>query len=162
MKINRPVQFSSVQSLSHVRFCATPWTLTPWKHARASGPSPTPRVYLNSFYWVRDAMKPSHPLSSPFPSAFHLSQHHGLFQWVSSLHQVAKVLEFQHQHQSFQWTLRTDFLWVGQIGYPWCSSNSQESSPTSQLKSINSSVLRYLYSSTVTSIHGYWKNHSFD
>ena len=52
-------------------------------------------------HWVSDAMQPSHPLSSPSPPAFNLSQHQGLFQWVSSSHQVAKILEFQFQHQSF-------------------------------------------------------------
>ena len=51
---------------------------------------------------VADAIQPSHPLSSPSPPAFNLSQHQGLFQWVSSSHEVAKVLEFQLQHQSFQ------------------------------------------------------------
>ena len=61
-------------------------------------------------HWVGDAIQPSYYLSSPFPPAFNLSQHQGLFQWVSSLHQVAKVLEFQLQHQSFQWIFRTDFL----------------------------------------------------
>ena len=61
-------------------------------------------------HWVGDAIQPSHPLSSPSPPALNLSQHQGLFQWVSSLHQVAKVLEFQLQPQSFQWTLRTDLL----------------------------------------------------
>ena len=54
-------------------------------------------------HWVGDAIQPSYPLSSPSPPAFNLSQHQGLFQWVSSLHQVAKVLEFQLQHPSFQW-----------------------------------------------------------
>ena len=48
--------------------------------------------------WVGDAIQPSHPLPSPSPSAFNLYQHQGIFQWVSSLHQVAKVLEFQLQH----------------------------------------------------------------
>ena len=61
-------------------------------------------------HWVNNAIQPSHPLPSPSPPAFHLSQHQDLFKWVSSLHQVAKVLEFQLQHQSFQWVLRTDFL----------------------------------------------------
>ena len=61
-------------------------------------------------HWVGDAIQPSHPLSSPSPPAFNLSQHQGLFKWVSSSHQVAKVLEFQLQHQSFQWIFRTDFL----------------------------------------------------
>ena len=59
---------------------------------------------------VGDCIQPSCPLSSPSPPAFSLSQHQGLFQWVSSLHQVAKVLEFELQHQSFQWIFRTDFL----------------------------------------------------
>ena len=59
---------------------------------------------------VGDAIQPSHPLSTPFPPAFSLSQHQGLFQWVSSLHQVAKVLELQLQHWSFQWIFRIDWL----------------------------------------------------
>ena len=61
-------------------------------------------------HWVGDAIQPSHPLLSPSLPALNLSQHQGLFKWVSSLHQVAKVLEFQPQHQSFQWTPRTDLL----------------------------------------------------
>ena len=64
---------------------------------------------------VSDAIQPSHPLTSPSLPTFSLSQHQGLFQWVSSLHQVAKVLEFQLQHQSFQWILRTDFLQDGLV-----------------------------------------------
>ena len=59
---------------------------------------------------VSDAIQPSHPLSSPSPPALNPSQHQGLFKWVRSLHQVAKVLEFQLQLQSFQWTPRTDLL----------------------------------------------------
>ena len=61
-------------------------------------------------HWVSDAIQPSCPLSSPSPAAFNLSQDQGLFQWVSSSHQVAEVLGFQLQHQSFQWIFRTDFL----------------------------------------------------
>ena len=61
-------------------------------------------------HWVSDAIQPSHLLLSPSPPALNPSQHQGLFKWVSSLHQVAKVLEFQLQHQSFQWTPRTDLL----------------------------------------------------
>ena len=71
-------------------------------------PSPTPRTY-SYVRWVSDAIQPSHPLSSPSP-AFSLSQHHGHFQWVSSSHQVAKVLELQLQQQSCQWIFRVDFL----------------------------------------------------
>ena len=55
-------------------------------------------------HWVGDAIQPSHPLLSPSPPTFNLSQHQGLFKWVSYLHLVAKVLEFQLQHQSFQWS----------------------------------------------------------
>ena len=61
-------------------------------------------------HWVGDAIQLSHPLSSPSPLTFNLSQHQGLFKGVSSWHQVAKVLEFQIQQQSFQWIFRTDFL----------------------------------------------------
>ena len=61
-------------------------------------------------HWVSDAIKPPHPLLSPSLPAPNLSQYHGLFKWVSSSHQVAKVLEFQIWHQSFQWTPRTYFL----------------------------------------------------
>ena len=76
--------------------------------------------------WVGDAIQPSHPLSSPSPPALNLSQHQAVFQWDSSSHQVAKVLELQHQ--SFQWIFRTDFL------YDWlvwsCSPrDTLESSP---------------------------------
>ena len=60
---------------------------------------------------VSDAIQPSHLLSSPSSPAFSLSQHQGLFQWVSSSHQVAKVLELQLQHQPFQWIFRIDFLY---------------------------------------------------
>ena len=61
-------------------------------------------------HWVGDAIQPSHPVLSSSPPAFNLSQHQGLLKWVSSSHQVAKVLEFQLQHQSFQWIFRIDFL----------------------------------------------------
>ena len=60
--------------------------------------------------WVCDAIQPSHPLSSPSPPTNNPSQHQGLFKWVNSSHQVGKVLEFQFQHQSFQWIFRNDFL----------------------------------------------------
>ena len=91
-----------------------------------------------------------------------VSRHQGLSQWVSSLHKVAKVLELQLQHQFFQWMFRTDFLWDGLVGSPCSPRDSQESSPTPQFKSINSSVLIFLYSLTLISIHDHWKNHSFD
>ena len=106
---------------------------------------------------VGDAIQPSHPLSSPSPPAPNPSQHQGLFQWVSASHEVAKVLEFQLQHQSFQWTPRTDLLWNGLVGSPCSPRDSQESSPTPQFKSINSLVLSFLHNPTLTSIHDHWK-----
>ena len=83
-------------------------------------------------HWVGDAIQPSHPLSSPSRPAPNPSQHQGLFQWVNTSHEVAKVLEFQLQHQSFQWTPRTDFLQDGLVGSPCSPRDSQESSPTSK------------------------------
>ena len=77
---------------------------------------------------VGDAIQPSHPLLSLSPSAFNLSQHQGLFQWVSSSHQVAKVFELQHQ--SFQWILSVDFLYDWLVWTPCSPRDSQESSPT--------------------------------
>ena len=85
-----------------------------------------PEFAQTHIHWVSDAIQRSHPLSSPSPPALNLSQYQGLFKWVSSLHQVAKVLEFQLQHQTFQETLK--------------------SSPTPQFKSINSLALSFLYS----------------
>ena len=69
-----------------------------------------PELAQTHVHPVSDTIPPSHPLSSPSHPALNLSQHQGLFQWVSSSHQVARVLEFQFQHQSFQWIFRTDFL----------------------------------------------------
>ena len=106
-------------------------------------------------HWVGDAIQPSHPLSSPSPPALNLSQHQNLFKWVSSSHQVAKVFEFQLQHQSFQWTPRTDLLKDGPVGSPCSPRDSQQLSSTPQFKSINSLALSFLYSPTITSIHDY-------
>ena len=111
---------------------------------------------------VGDAIQPSHPLLSPSPPVFNLSQHQGLFHWVNSSHQVAKVLEFQLQHQSFQWIFSTDFLKEWLVWSPWSPGDTQESFPPPQFRSINSLALSFLYNPTLTSIHDYWKNHSFD
>ena len=74
---------------------------------------------------------------------------------------MAKVLELQLQHQSFQWIFRVDFLWDGLVWSPCCPRDSQESS-TPQLEIISSLMLSLLYGPTLTSIYDYWKNHSFD
>ena len=113
-------------------------------------------------HWACDAIQPSYPLSSPSPPAFNISQHQGLFRWLDSSHQVAKELELQFQHQSFQWVVRVDFLWDWLVWFPCCPRKSRMSSLAPQLESISSSVLSLLYGPTLTSIHNYWKNHSFD
>ena len=99
-----PVQFSSVQSLSCVQLFVTPWITE-----RQASLSITNSQSLLKLMLIKSVM-PSHPLSSPSPPALNPSQHQGLFQWVNSSHEVAKVLEFQLQDQSFQWTPRTDLL----------------------------------------------------
>ena len=73
-----------------------------------------------------------------------------------------KLLVFQLQNQSFQWIFRTDCLQEGLVGSPCSPRDSQEYSLTPQFRSINSSLLSFLYSPTLTSIHDHWKNHSFD
>ena len=95
-------------------------------------------------HWVEDAIQPFHPLSPPSPLAINLSQHQGLFQWVSSSPQVGKVLEVQLQHQYFQWIFRIDLFKDGLVGSPCSPRASQETSPTPQFKSINSSALSLL------------------
>ena len=95
--------FSSVQSLSCVWLSVTPWTAA----HQASLFITNYQSLLKLIHHVDDTIQPSHPLSFPSPPTFNLSQHQGLFQRVNSSHQV---LEFQLQHQSFQWIFRTNFL----------------------------------------------------
>ena len=99
----------SVQLLSRIRLFATPWTAV-----RQASLSITNCWNLPKPMSTESVMPSNHliPLSSPSAPALNLSQHQGLFKWVSSSRQVAKVLEFQLQHQSFQWTPRTDLLTV--------------------------------------------------
>ena len=99
--------FSSLLQISHSVMSSS---LQPHglQHTRPSCPSPIPGVYPNSCPLSQWCDQPSHLLSSPSPPAFNFSQHQGLFKWISSSHQVTKGLEFQLQHQSFQWTPRTD------------------------------------------------------
>ena len=99
------VQFSSVAQLC-------PTLGHPMNHSTPGLPvhHQLPESTQTHVHRVSDAIQPSHPLSSPSPLAPNPSQHQSLFKWVSSLHQVAKVLEFQLQDQFFQWTPGTDFL----------------------------------------------------
>ena len=110
--------FSSVQS--HPALCYPMYRTTPGLpvHHQLLEFTQTP------VHWVGDAIQPRQPLSSPSPPAPNPSQHQSLFQWVSSSHEVVKVLEFQLQHQSFQWTPRTDLLLDGLVGLPFVFRNS--------------------------------------
>ena len=131
------------------------------QHARTPYQSPTLRVYPNSCPLNRW----SHPTISSFvvpfscPQSFPASGSFPMSQLFSS---GGQVLEFQLQHQSYQWTPRTDLLSDGLVGSPRSPRDSQESYPTPQFESINSSALVFLYSPTLTSIHDHWKNHSLD
>ena len=103
--------FSSVQSLSHVWLFETSWIVAHQAslsitNSRCSTPGLPVHHQLQEFtqthvHWISDAIQPSHPLLSPSPPAPNPSQHQGFFQWVNSWNEVAKVLEFQLQHQSF-------------------------------------------------------------
>ena len=119
-------------------------------------------VHSDAAHRVSGAIQPSHPLSSPSPPAPNPSQHQSVFQWVISSHEVAKVLEFQLQHHSLQRNPRADLLQNGLGGSPCSPRDSQESFPTPQFKSINSSALSLLHSPALTSIHDHRKNHSLD
>ena len=99
--------FSSVQFSSVTQSCPTLWDSStagfPVYHQ-------LPKLAQTHVHPVGDAIQPSHSLSSPSPPAVNLSQCQGLFKWVSSSNQEAKVMEFQLQHQPFQWTPRSDLL----------------------------------------------------
>ena len=116
----RRLQFNSVAqsypTLCNLMDCSTPGLPVHHQHLE-----PT-QIHIHC---VSDAIQLSHPLSSPSPPAFNLSQHQGIFQWVNSLNQVAKWLEFQLQHQSFQWIFRTDLLYDGLVGSPCSPRDSQ-------------------------------------
>ena len=148
-------QFSSVQLLSHVWLFATPWITAHQASITISwsslGLMPIESVMPSSHLILCRPLlllPPIHPSLS-------------LFQWVSSSHEVAKVLEFQLQHHFFQRTPRADLLQNGLVGSPCSLRDPQESSNTT-VKSINSSALSFLHSPTLTSIHDHWKNHSLD
>ena len=104
------LQFMTVQLSSVTQSCPTFWDPMNCSTPGLPVHHQVPEFTQTHVHWVGDAIQPSYPLLSPSPPALSLSQHRGLFQWVSSLHQVAKVLEFQLQHQSFQWIPRTDLL----------------------------------------------------
>ena len=148
------VQFSSVAqlcpTLCNPRDCSTPGF--PVHHQ-------LPELAQTCVHRVGDAIQTSHPLSSPSPPALNLSQHQGLFQWVNSSHRWPNYWSFSFSTSNEYSRLisfridRLDLLAV---------QGTLKSLLTPQFKSINSLTLSFLYSPTLTSIHDYWKNHSFD
>ena len=136
MEFRKTVTVTLYQSVSSVQFSQScPTLCDPMNHS-----TPGLLVYhqlleftQTQVHRVGDAIQPSHPLSSPSPPAPNPSQHQSLFQWVNSSHEVAKVLEFQHQHQSLQWTPRADLLQNGLVGSP-CSLLQHHSSKASILR----------------------------
>ena len=133
------------------------------KHARLPCPSPTPEACSNS-YPFELVKPPNHlilcwPFLSSYVQSFPASCSFPMSQFFAPGGQRIGV---QFQHQFFQWIFRTDLLHNGLVGSPCSPRDSQESSSTPQFKSINSSVLSFLHSPTLTSIHDYWKNHNFD
>ena len=121
-----------VQSLRHTQLFYSLWTA-----AHQASPSFTFWSLLKHIHWIDFYIQPSHLLSPSSPPVLSLSQHQGLFQWGSS-HQVAKILEFQLQHQSFLWIFRVDFLQDWLVWSPCCPRDIQESFLTPHFKSINS------------------------
>ena len=152
----------NIQCSSVAQLCPTLWDPMNCSTPGLPVHHKLPEFTQTHAHWVSDAIQPSHPLLSSSPPAPNPSQHQGLFHWVNSSHEVAKGLEFHLQHQSFQWTPRTDLLQDGLVGSPCSLRDSQESSTTPQFKSINFSALSFPHSPTLTSIHDHWKNHSLD
>ena len=110
-----------------------------------------PKLAQTHIYWISDAIQPSHPLLSPSPPAFNLSQHQGLFQWVGSLYQVP-----EYWSVSFSISPSNEYSALISFKIDWspcCPRDSQESSPTPQFKSINFLAFSFLYGPTLTSIH---------
>ena len=144
LSTRRMVRFSSVTQLC-------PTLCDPMNRSTPGLPAhhKLPEFTQTHAHRVSDAIQPSHPVSSPSPPAPNPSQNQGLFQQLNSLHKVAKVLEFQLQHQSFQWTPRTYLHQDGLVGSPWSPRDSQESSPTPEFKSINFSAFSFLHSRMV-------------
>ena len=132
---------SSIHSLSHVRLCNPMDCSMPGLPVHHQ----LPELAQTYVHRIGDAIQPSHPLQ-PLSSGLQSFPAQGLFQCVSSFYPVAKVLEFQLQHQPFQWIFRTDFLKDGLVESPCIPRDSQESSPTPQFKSINSLALSFPYS----------------
>ena len=158
MEVVMVVIVCSVQSLSRVQLCDPMDCSTPGLPVHHQ----LPEFTQTHVHWVGNAIQPSHPLSSSSPPSFNLSQHQGPFKWVRSSHQVAKYWSFNFSISSsneYSGLISLRMNWMDLLAV---QETLQESSPTQQFKSINSSVLSFLYSPTLKSIHDHRKNHSFD
>ena len=152
-------KFSSVLSLSLVPLFATPWTAACQASLSITNSQSLLKLMSIELVMPSNHLILWHPLLPP--SIFSTTR---VFPNESVLHiRWPKDCSTSFSiSQSFQWVIRTDFLQDLLVGSPWSPRDSQESSPTPQSKSINSLALSFLYSPTLTSIHDYWKNHSFD
>ena len=154
MLLNIILLFSSVQSFSHVRLFVAPWTAA--HHASIHHQLlELAQIHIQQ---VSDAIQPSHPLSSPSPPAFNLSQHQGL-----SSESVLHIRWPKYWSFSFSISPSNDYSKLISFRMNWLDllavqRDSQESSSAPQFKSINSLVLSFLYSPTLISVHDYWEN----
>ena len=149
----------SVQSLSRAPLFATPWNAAHQASLSITNSQSLLKLMSVESVMPSDHLILCHPLLLP-PSVFPNIR---VFSSESVLRiRWTKDWSFQLQHQSFQKIFRTDLLQDGLVGSPCGPRDSQESSPTPQFKSINSSALSLLYGPTLSSVHDYWKNHSFD
>ena len=158
------VQFSSLQSLSHVWLFATPWTAARQASKSIINCQSLPKLMSTESVMPSNYLilcRPllllpsiSHPYPCPGPSES--------FPWISSSYQVDKVLEFQFQHQSFQWISGLISFRIDWFDLLAVQETLKSLLQILQFKSINSLALSFLYSPTLTSIHDYWKNHSLD
>ena len=131
-------------------------------HTRLPCPSLSPRVCSISYplsWWCHSTISSSVARFCSYPQSFPAS---GSFPMSRLSHQVPKVLVLQLQHQPFQWIFRVDLFLDRLVWAPWSPRDSQESSLPPQFESINSLSHSLIYGPTLTSIHEYWKNHSFD
>ena len=149
------VEYFSVQSLSHV------WLCDPMDCSMPGLPIHCQFTQIH-VHWVGDTIQPSHPLSSPSPPALNLSEHQGLFHMSQFFTSGGQSIEVLASAPVLPMNIQDWFPlgWTGWISSQYTGLSRVFSKP--QFKSINSSVLSFLYSPTLTSIHDYWKNHSFD
>ena len=157
----RRQQFSSVQFSSVTQSCLTLGDPMACSMPGLPVHHQLPELTQTHGHRVGDAIQPSHPLSPPSPPAFNLSQHQGLSLRVSSSHYLANYWSF-----CFSISPSSEYSGVISFRIVWFNllavQGTLKSSPTPQFKSINSLVLSFLYGPTLTTIHDYWKDHSFD